>query len=157
MDLGVAVVKVSTTGIDEVLNQMGKMQQLTGETAKAMLRAGGNVFQRQWMTQAERARHVRTGDMLRSIGQTNPRDKGGGLQIENYPQGKGRSGVRNSVKAFVLHHGRKGRAKIQGDRWVDDVVQSATEEANTAMANVWGQFITTGKAPVVKKLPKGKK
>ena len=149
--------RVETTGIDEVLEAMAKMQQLTGDAAKAMLRAGGNVFQREWMNEAQRKRHVHTGDMIKSIGQTNPKNIGSGLRVEIYPQGKGRTGTRNSVKAFVLHHGRSGRGKIDGDSWVDNVVQNATDESNAAMAKVWGQFIATGDVPVVKKLRKGQK
>ena len=122
-----------------------------------MLRAGGNVFQREWISEAQRLRHVRTGDMLASIGQTNPKDKGGGLQVDIYPQGKGRKGVRNSVKAFVLHYGRAGKRPIKEDYWVDSILQNATDESNAAMADVWGRFIATGNVPVVKKLRKGKK
>lgn len=148
--------KVETSGIDEVLDAMGRMQQLTGDTAKAMLRAGGNVLQREWISEAERLRHVKTGDMLKSVGQTNPKDKGG-LQVDIYPQGKGRKGVRNSVKAFVLHYGRDGKRPIQADHWVDGILQKATDESNAAMADVWGRFIATGNVPVVKKIRKGQK
>lgn len=153
--------KVSTTGIDKVLEQMGRMQQLEGPTAEAMLRAGGNVLQREWISEARRLRHVDTGDMIKSIGFSKPRDKGSGLQVEVYPQGKGRTGVRNSVKAFVNHYGRSalrnGKGEIEGDKWVEKVVANATDESNAAMDNVWGQFIATGDVPNVKKLRKGQK
>lgn len=153
--------RVETTGIDEVMEHMAKMQQLTGETAKAMLNAGGNVFQKWWITEAMQHGHKRTGDMIKAIGFSKPKDRGNGLQVDIYPQGKGRTGVRNSVKAFVLHHGRNalrnGKGKIEGDEWVKDVVNDATDESNAAMAKVWGQFITTGDVPVVKKLRKGQK
>lgn len=153
--------RIETTGIDEVIKQMGRMQQLTGETAEAMLKAGGNVFQREWITQAHRKKHVRKKDMVQSVGYSKAKDKGRGLQVDIYPQGKDRKGVRNSVKAFVLHHGRKplanGKDGITADEWVDDVVKNATDDSNTAMANVWGEFIATGNVPVVKKLKKGQK
>lgn len=155
--------RVETTGIDEVMEHMAKMQQLTGETAKAMLNAGGNVFQKWWIVEAMQHGHKSKngGDMIKSIGFSKPKDRGNGLQVDIYPQGKGRTGVRNSVKAFVLHHGRNalrnGKGKIEGDEWVKDVVNDATDESNAAMAKVWGQFITTGDVPVVKKLRKGQK
>lgn len=161
MGVGDAAVKIETTGIDEVLKEMGKMQQLTGDAAQAMLNAGGNVFQKWWITEAMKHGHKKTGDMIKSIGFSKAKDRGSGLQIDIYPQGKGRTGVRNSVKAFVLHHGRNGRrngkGKINGDEWVKDVVLDATDESNMAMAKVWGQFIATGDVPVVKKLRKGQK
>lgn len=153
--------RIETSGIDEVMEHMARTQQLTGETAQAMLNAGGNVFQKWWITEALQHGHKRSGDMVKSIGYGKAKDKGSGLQVDIYPQGKGRTGVRNSVKAFVLHHGRNalrnGKGKIDGDEWVKDVVLDATDESNTAMAQVWGQFIATGNVPVVKKLRKGQK
>lgn len=153
--------KVETTGIDEVLKQMGKMRQLTGKTAEAMLRAGGNVFQREWIAEAERRRHRKSGAMIKSVGFSKPRDKGNGLQVDIYPQGKDERGTRNSVKAFVLHHGRKAGpdriGEIKADEWVDSVVEKATPESNAAMADVWGRFVSTGDVPAVKKLRKGQK
>ena len=159
--MGDAAVRVETTGIDEVLKQMGKMQQLTGDAAKAMLNAGGNVFQREWISEAERRGHRKTGKMIKSIGFSKPKDRGRGLQIDIYPQGKDKRGTRNSVKAFVLHHGRKagpdGKGEIKPDEWVKSVVLNATDESNQAMADVWGKFLATGDVPTVKKLSKGKK
>lgn len=155
--------KIETTGIDEVLEQMGKMQQLTGEVAQAMLCAGGNVMQREWINEAERRKHRKSGKMIENIGFGKPRTKGGTLQVEIYPQGYGnpqgkkKTRTRNSVKAFVLHHGRGGKRPIKADNWVDSIVLKATDESNQAMADVWGKFIATGNVPAVKKLSKGKK
>lgn len=143
---------METSGIDEVIKQMGEMQQLTGDVAKNMLRAGGNVMQKAWIDEANRNGYKRTGAMIASISQTNPIEKGTGLQIEVYPKGTDRNKTRNSVKAFVLHHGRKGRGVIQGSRWVDKVIKNAANDTNKAMADVWGQFIATGNVPTVKKM-----
>lgn len=159
--MGDAAVRIETTGIDEVLEQMGKMQQLTGDAAKAMLNAGGNVFQREWISEAERRGHRKTGAMIKSIGFSKPKNRGNGLQIDIYPQGRDKRGTRNSVKAFVLHHGRRagpdGVGEIKADNWVDSIVAKATNESNQAMADVWGEFVETGNVPAVKKLSKGKK
>lgn len=161
--MGDAAVRIETTGIDDVLKQMGKMQQLTGDAAKAMLNAGGNVLQRTWIDEAERRRHRKSGKMIDNIGFGKPRTKSGTLQVEVYPQGYGepqgkkKTRTRNSVKAYVLHHGRGGKRPIKADKWVDSVVENATDESNQAMADVWGKFIATGDVPAVKKLSKGKK
>lgn len=165
--MGDAAVRIETTGIDEVLEQMGKMQQLTGDVAKAMLCAGGNVLQRAWIAEAERRKHRKSGKMIENIGFGKPKTKDGTLQVEIYPQGygnpQGKRGTRtrNSVKAFVLHHGRKAGpdriGEIKADNWVDSIVAKASDESNQAMADVWGQFIATGNVPTVKKLSKGKK
>lgn len=159
--MGDAAVRIETSGIDEIIDQMGKMKQLSGDAAKAMLNAGGNVFQREWISEAERRRHRKSGAMIKSIGFSKPKDRGNGLQIDIYPQGKDKRGTRNSVKAFVLHHGRKagpdGKGEIKADEWVKSVVVNATDESNQAMADAWGKFIATGDVPTVKKLSKGKK
>lgn len=161
MGLGGDAVKIETSGIDDVIRQMGEMQQLTGEVTKNMLRAGGNVLQRAWTDEANRQGYgsKSTGDMIKSIGQTNPKETGNGLTIEVYPKGMGQLQgkrkkwqVRNSVKAFVLHHGRKGRGVIRGSQWVDKVAENAADDASNAMAEVWGRFIATGKVPKVKKM-----
>lgn len=165
--MGDAAVRIETTGIDEVLEQMGKMQQLTGDVAQAMVRAGGNVLQRAWIAEAERRKHRKSGKMIENIGFGKPKTKDGTLQVEVYPQGygnpqgKGGTRTRNSVKAFVLHHGRKAGpdriGEIKADNWVDSIVAKASDESNQAMADVWSKFIATGNVPVVKKLSKGKK
>ena len=165
--MGDAAVRIETTGIDEVLEQMGKMQQLTGDVAQAMLRAGGNVLQRAWIVEAERRKHRKSGKMIENIGFGKPKTKDGTLQVEVYPQGygnpQGKRGTRtrNSVKAFVLHHGRRAGpdriGEIKADKWVESVTLKATDESNQAMADVWGKFIATGNVPAVKKLSKGKK
>ena len=161
--MGDAAVKIETTGIDEIIDQMGKMQQLTGDVAQAMLQAGGNVFQREWISEAEKRNHRKTGYMIKNIGFGKPKTKSGTLQVEVYPQGYGKpqgkkgTRTRNSVKAFVLHHGRGGSRPIKADKWVESVVQNATDDSNQAMADVWGKFIATGDVPAVKKLSKGKK
>lgn len=148
--------KIETTGIDEIIDQMGKMQQLTGDVAQAMLQAGGNVFQREWISEAEKRNHRKTGYMIKTIGFGKPKTKSGTLQVEVYPQGygkpQGKKGTRtsNSVKAFVLHNGRGGSRPIKADKWVESVVQNATDESNQAMADVWGKFIATGDVPAVK-------
>lgn len=167
MGVGDAAVKIETTGIDEIIDQMGKMQQLTGDVAQAMLRAGGNVFQREWISEAEKRKHRKTGYMIKNIGFGKPKTKNGTLQVEVYPQGYGKpqgkrgTRTRNSVKAFVLHHGRAPGpdriGEIKADEWVKSVVLNATDESNQAMADVWGKFIATGDVPAVKKLSKGKK
>ena len=163
MGVGDAAVKIETTGIDEVLKQMGKMQQLTGDAAKAMLNAGGNVLQRTWIDEAERRKHRKSGKMIENIGFGKPKSKGGTLQVEVYPQGYGnpqgkkKTRTRNSVKAFVLHHGRGGKRPIKAEHWVDSIVAKATNESNQAMADVWGKFLATSDVPTVKKLSKGKK
>lgn len=155
--MGDAAVKMEVSGMDELVEQMGKMQQLTGDVAKTMLRAGGNVMQREWINEIERLNHIRTHDMVNSISTSNPKNKGQGLEIETYPKGTGKKGVRNTVKAFVLNNGREGKRPIKADHFVEKISEKAEKETTETMADVWGKFIATGAVPNVKKLSKGKK
>lgn len=155
--------KLNVSGIDAIVEDMKRMHQLSGEAAKAVLYAGGNELQRAWIDEAQRRNHIRSGDMLKSIGQTRIRTIEGGLRLDVYPQGnsrpRGKKNVKtkNAVKAFVLHYGREGKRPIKGDKWVEKLLENSTGKTNSAMADTWGKFVQTGTVPNVTQLKKGKK
>lgn len=147
--------RVDTSGLDEIIEQMAQMGQLSGEAARAMLRSGANEVQREMIMAIKRGQHVATGDMVEGVGQTNARERGTALQVEIYPQGRGSSGVKNATKLFILHHGRSGKREIKATNIVDTVMKKGTPRAERTMANVWERFMKTGRVPDVKKLKKG--
>ncbi|NLW24754.1 MAG: hypothetical protein GXY91_05875, partial [Clostridia bacterium] len=58
-------------------------------------------------------------------------------EVDIYPQGKDRKGVRNAEKAFVLHY---GTSKLPASHWVDDADEMAgpmVEERLTKMFDEW--------------------
>lgn len=154
---------IETTGLDELIKDMKRLQALSGEAAMNVIRAGANELQRGWLDEAKRFRHIHTGDMVKGISYSKPKDKGKGLQADVYPMGYGRprgkkkERTKNNVKAFVLHHGRDGKRPIKADKWVEAVAENAGPKAQEAMADTWGKFIETGTVPNVPKLQKGKK
>lgn len=163
MGVGDAAVRVETIGLDELIKDMKRLRELGGEAAMSVIRAGANELQRGWLDEAKRRKHVKTGDMIKGVTYTRPRDRGHGLQVDVYPMGYGRprgkkqERTQNNVKAFVLHHGRKGKRPIGADKWVEAVAEKAGPPAQEAMADTWGKFIETGTIPNVPKLQKGKK
>ena len=142
--------KVNVNGLDEAIDQMARMGELTGKAARAMLKAGANEMKRAWVRQIERLGHVQSGDMWRAVEATNVRKKSGVLQTSIYPLGTSTKGVHkkqttaNALKAYVIHHSRPG------DKMVEKITQAAEQPVEKTMTDVWGEFINTGKVPKVK-------
>lgn len=83
------------------------------------------------MREETRARgHIRTGDMLESVGMNEYREFLRGGSADVYPQGDDRKGVRNATKAYVINYGRGGTRKRgkMGDKFITGN-ESKTEQA----------------------------
>lgn len=138
-------------GIDEMLSDMRRMGELTGDVATAVLQAGAEGVKRAWREAADRKGLVDTGDMLESIGFSHtPKTAGDIKYIDIYPQGKDHKGVRNAEKAFVLHY---GTSRIKPTRWVDLADELSETYAVPAMQKVWEDYLTSGQVPNVPLTP----
>lgn len=143
--------RFDTSGLDEVLRQMERMNQQTGEAATAMLQAGAEQVKEAWRTAARMHKHRDTGDMIESIGfAREPKQAGGVKYIDIYPQGKDSHGERNAKVAFVLHY---GTSKRPGSRWIDDADRISGETAVPAMVDIWRKYVETGQVPHVELTP----
>ncbi len=143
--------RFDTSGLDEVLSQMERMNQKSGEAAAAMLQAGAEQVKQSWKTAAETHGHRDTGDMIESIGfAREPKAAGGVKYIDIYPQGKDSHGERNAKVAFVLHY---GTSKLKGSRWIDDADRLSEETAVPAMKDIWARYVATGQVPHVELTP----
>lgn len=139
------------SGLEDVIRDMERMGEKSGDVAKAMLFAGAEKVKSAWRSAVESHGLVDTGDMLESIGyKRNPKKVGDDISVEIYPQGTDRKGVRNAEKAFILHYGTSSR---RGTRFVDDADRMSESDAIPAMEAVWGQFIETGSVPNVPSTP----
>ena len=131
--------RFNVSGLDETIEEMKRIGQMTGRTADAMLMAGAEEVRKAWKRSAEEHRHRDTGDMIASIGfQRTPKDVGSIRTIDIYPQGKDKRNIRNAEKAFILHY---GTTKIRGSRWVDDADKISEQTVVSAMIRVWEQFL----------------
>ena len=131
--------RFDVSGLDETIEEMKRLGQMTGQTADAMLMAGAEEVRKAWRQSAEEHRHRDTGDMIASIGfARKPKEIGSILTIDIYPQGKDKRNVRNAEKAFILHY---GTTKIRGSRWVDDADKISEQTVVPAMIRVWEQFL----------------
>lgn len=141
-----------TTGLDRVIQEMEARQELSGKVAEVMLMSAAADVRAAWQEAAQRHGHKDTGRLIASIGYPRkPRDAGGVLSIDIYPQGTdggGRHGkpVRNAEKAFILHY---GTSKRPGSHWVDTADTLAGPRVQKTMASIWDSFLATGKVPGV--------
>ena len=131
--------RFDVSGLDETIEDMKRMGQMSGEVADSMLRAGAEEVRIAWRQSAEEHRHRDTGDLIAAIGYARkPKEVGSIRSIDIYPQGKDRKGIRNAEKAFILHYGTR---RIKGSRWVDDADRKSEETVVPAMIRVWEKFI----------------
>lgn len=131
--------RFDVSGLDETIEDMKRLGQMTGQTADAMLMAGAEEVRKAWRQSAEEHRHRDTGDMIASIGfARKPKEIGSIRTIDIYPQGKDKRNIRNAEKAFILHY---GTTKIRGSRWVDDADKISEQTVVPAMIRVWEQFL----------------
>lgn len=131
--------RFDVSGLDETIEEMKRLGQMTGQTADAMLMAGAEEVRKAWRQSAEEHRHRDTGDMIASIGfSRKPKEIGSIRTIDIYPQGKDKRNIRNAEKAFILHY---GTTKIRGSRWIDDADKTSEQTVVPAMIRVWEQFL----------------
>ena len=131
--------RFDVSGLDETIEEMKRLGQMTGQTADAMLMAGAEEVRKAWRQSAEEHRHRDTGDMIAAIGfARKPKEIGSIRTIDIYPQGKDKRNIRNAEKAFILHY---GTTKIRGSRWVDDADKISEQTVVPAMIRVWEQFL----------------
>ena len=102
--------------------------------ATEMLGEAGKVVVKAWQDAIEAHGHVDTGDMKNSVRASAVKKNGEAYTSSIYPHGRDRKRQSNAEKAFVLHY---GTSKIQGDRFVDDAEDRASEAATQAMEEAW--------------------
>jgi hypothetical protein len=149
--------RFDTTGFDDVINGMIKLGEGIGETADKMLLAGAQEVKASWKKTAEKHKFRDTGDMINSIGYARkPKSISGIRQIDIYPQGEDRHGVRNAEKAFILHYGmsakaarkiRRGKVKkfpeagIPATHWVDEADADASPRVQAVMEKEYDNLL----------------
>lgn len=126
-------------GFDDLLADMKRLGELSGDVADEMLMAGAEEVKQAWVKSAERNQHRDTGDMIASIGYgRTPKEISGARTIDIYPQGKDRKGVRNAEKAFILNYGTKKRP---ASHWIDDADKASGEPVMTVMTEIWEKHL----------------
>lgn len=147
--------RFNTEGLQPLLEDMRRLDQLTGPTADKMLLAGAEEVKQAWKDEAARRRFRDTRSMINRIGFTKAVARASDIaSIDIYPQGKDKQGVRNAEKAFILHYGtnasharttRKNK-KLSGKGiprtlWVDAADQAAGPRVLAVYTRIWDEFL----------------
>lgn len=104
--------------VETQLNRMGRPM------IRQIVEAGAKAAENRMAENTKLRRHVRTGDMLESIGENEYREFLGGGSVDVYPQGDDRKGVRNATKAYVINYGKgrkvtkRGKTNRTGDKFI---------------------------------------
>ena len=88
--------------VEQQLNRMGRPM------IRQIVEAGAKAAEKVMADATEEKGHIRTGEMMRSIGHNEYREFLGGGSTDVYPQGDDSKGARNATKAYVINYG-KGR------------------------------------------------
>ena len=137
-----------TDGIDDIIEQMKALGELSGEVADEMLLRAAEEVKKAWREAAKRHKLKLTGQLIDSIGYPRrPKTVGDVRTIDIYPQGKstytiGSDGkrvdrkkpVRNAEVAFVLHY---GTSKKPATFWVDTADELAAVPVQEVMEEIW--------------------
>lgn len=127
--------RFDTSGLDDAVRYLERMEETTGQLADNMLLAGAAAVREAWREAAEIHKHHVSGQMIESIGFPNtPHTIEGIRSIDIYPRGKDDRGVRNADKAFLAHYGARSNA---GSRWIDTADEISGRTAVPAMLKVF--------------------
>lgn len=142
--------RFDVTGMQDVIRSLAQMGENIGPTADAMLHAAGTVVVQGWQYAAAKHRHIQTGAMYESIKASKPKTKGNVRSIYVTPTGTDnhnrRKAVRNAEKGFVLNYGRDN---MDASHWADEADEMSEVQAQSAMMNVYDEFLESGKIHAV--------
>lgn len=137
--------RLTNTGIEIVERDLAKIEKgLRGEAIPAILNAGADVLVKSWKEEiTNRHRKTSQRNMMRdAVAKTEIRFDGDGASIEVYPQGTDTEHrITNAAKAFILHHGREGKRKIKGDKFVTAAENSKAAEVSAAMKAALDKYV----------------
>lgn len=139
--------RLELDGLDQTIEDMKRMGEMTGQAANAMLMAGAAWIAQGLEKAAKREGHKRSGDMIESIGYpASPKYVLDTPTIEIYARGSDREGVSNMDKAFVNNY---GTTKLDDTHWWEEGEEEAEPKAVAGMVDVWDEFVITGRVPQV--------
>lgn len=133
---------IRSDGIEKSIARMDRMARR--DMVRKIVMAGAAAAEKR-MAEETRARgHVRTGDMLESIGTNEYREILGGGRVDVYPLGEDRNGTRNATKAYVINYGkglqpyarkpkRSRRKNLTGDKFITGQEKQTEEAVRAAM------------------------
>lgn len=142
-----------TDGIDQVIEQMRQLGELTGEVADQMLLAAAEEVKKAWRQAIKQHGLVDTGSLIESIGYARkPKTVGDVRIMDIYPQGKSNSfrdkrngktydrkkPVRFAEIAFINNY---GTSSIKATHFVDTADDLASKPVTDIMTRLWEEAL----------------
>ena len=139
--------RLKVTGLDELENKLKAIEKgLRGEAMQNMLYAGADVLINAWKGSIQQKHHYRSHAMEDNVDKTSIHTAKDGLEISVYPMGTDSHRISNAQKAYILNYGRhahkKGKEKIEGDKFVTDAEKTAKPQIYAAMQNALNEYIS---------------
>ena len=133
--------RTTVNGFELVDRQLARMDR---GMIRSIVEAGARAAEKRMADNTRMRQHVRTGDMLDSIGTNEYREWMGGGTVDVYPQGEDRMGVRNATKAYVINYGKgkrpyakrprkNPRRNLTGDKFITGDERKTEEAVTKAM------------------------
>ena len=134
--------RFDTSGLDELIAEMQRLGEASGEIAEAMVTAAVEEIRDAWKESAEEHELRDTGAMIESIGFPQPVQRlGDVLYRDVYPQGTDGKGMRNAEKAFIAHY---GTTRQPATYWVDDADDKSGPRVQQRLTDMWEEHLKTG-------------
>lgn len=140
-----------TEGLDDLIEDLDRMGQSTGELAERILMAGAEQVRRAWQKAADIHRLRLTGQMRASIGYARkPKHVGDILSVDIYPQGMStytemkngkriprKKPIRNAEIAFINHYGTSSHRATHFVDTADDLAGPLVEQEALRIYDEW--------------------
>jgi HK97 gp10 family phage protein len=135
--------RFDTSGIDDIIDEVTRLGDAGREVGDKMLMAAAEEVKDAWRASARKHNLKDTGDMIESIDYAKkPKDVGGVREIDIYPQGKDRKGVRNAEKAFIHEY---GSSSTKAKKWVTKADEASGPKVQAAMEREYDKFLNGGR------------
>lgn len=121
---------MTVDGFDAIDAQLSKLGR---PAIRRIVEAGARADEDEWRANIRQAGHIRTGDMLGSVGAAEYHEFLGGGEMNVYPQGNDRKGGANAMKAYVINYGRGRRSGKMGDKFITGKLPQTEERVHEAM------------------------
>lgn len=129
--------KYDIEGLDGLIDDLKAIGEDTENVVDEMLEAAGTVMEEAWKEEIAKRKFVLSGSMRNSVKSKINRKK---RHVDTYPTGKAKYKSKNASwetldakKAFILHHGKKGR---KATYFVNDIQEQGGIKAQVAMGDV---------------------
>jgi hypothetical protein len=127
-------------GIDELIADLEKVTDLSGDAMESMLDAEAAVVTKAHKKELESLGLRRTGQLIASVAEGNRSQRGFSHEIDVWPQGTRSNGVRNAEVGFILEYGAP-KKHLPALNWMKSANEGCEDEAVEAASDAYDKFL----------------